>query len=239
MSGQVIHQRDSLGTIIKSLDTRLKKLEANSGVAGTLLIPNPGGSTLPPLVQLGRLTTGGLGLAIADNAGDMRMIAGEDASIPGGYGVRVNNAAGADIWDTAGLIGVASVLSAAALPLVGGTANTSWATISGSTLNFTVAGTRPQNVLVLSSVCMTTNNSSGASWLYARLTANATNSSIGTVIPPTGTASTGLGNFMLFVYLSGIAPGTYPSYWQVQTNAGTASYGAVGSSETLVLQLGT
>jgi hypothetical protein len=239
VSGQVIHQRDSLGATIRDIQTRLRKLEANSGVAGTVTIPNPGGSTLPPLVQLGRLTTGGLGLAIADNAGDIRMIAGEDAAIPGGYGVRVNNAAGTDIWDTMGLVGVASVLSVAALPLTGGTANSSWATIGGSTLNFTVGGTRTQNVMVLSSVCMTTNNSSGASWLYARLAASTGTSSIGTVIPPTGTTSTGLGNFTAFVFLGGIAPGTYSSYWQVETNAGTASYGAVGSSETIVLQLGT
>ncbi len=207
-----VTQVDNLASVLADLQKRVRNLETASPTS----------------------------LIVTDPNGIKRAEFGYDpATIPGGYGGIVRDASGNDIWDTTGLVGVTTVLAYSILPLVGGTANATYATVGGSTLGFTVNASRPVNVLCLSTICQTTNNSSGASWLYSHFVANTTNSSICTQIPPTGTTSTAVANLMRFVYLPALAPGTYSSYWQVETNAGTAAYGNVGgSSETLVLQLG-
>lgn len=180
-------------------------------------------------------------LIVTDLNGIKRAEFGYDpATIPGGYGGVVRNSSGNDIWDTTGLVGVSTVLAySGGLSLSGGTATTTMTTMGGSTMSFTVGGSRAVNVLCISTIYLTCNNSSGASWLYAKFGAATALSTATAQIPPTGTTSTSVENLMRFVYLTSIAPGTYSTFWENWTNAGTCAWGGTTSGETLVLQLGS
>jgi hypothetical protein len=252
-----ITQVDNLASVLADLQKRVRNLETASPTS--LILEDSGGvkRIVAGILASGAyglqvnpgLTTAGMSIdssvpdiKVYDTAGTARVLIGKDASIPGdGYGMRVNDASGNDIWDSAGLVGVSKVLAySAGLNISGGgTATTTPTTMGGSTLSFTVGGSRAVNVLCISTIYLTCNNASGASWLYSKFGAAAALSTACNQIPPTGTASTSVENLMRFAYLASIAPGTYSTFWENWTNAGTCAWGGTISGETIVLQLGS
>jgi hypothetical protein len=131
-------------------------------------------------------------------------------------------------------------LAYSTLALGSGTATTTAQVIPSSSLSFTApVSSSGVPILVISSVCITTNGASGANWVNAYLTCTyGQESSEVTLLAVTGTSTVGIANTTRFLYIASCPQGTYTTNWQVHTNAGTASFGTTGNGgETLVLQL--
>lgn len=238
MSGQRVRQATSLVTRFRDIERRLQKLEHNAGVANSTQVLGSGGQDL---VDVGYFGGGSYGLRVKDNSGNVRLIAGEDSSIPGNFGVRVNDASGNDIWDSEGLQRTASVLDHYSTDggLAAFTPTTSWATVSGTSRSFTVSN-RAQNVMVLSSIAPWCSYTSGdAIYVYFRLyLANGTGtpSSSGILVNNSANATA---NITKFVYIASLNPGTYSYYWQGSITSGTGPPCNAFTFETAVLQLGS
>ncbi|HYA00223.1 MAG TPA: hypothetical protein VEK76_07700 [Candidatus Binatia bacterium] len=169
-----------------------------------------------------------------DGSGIARVILGEDASIPGSYGIRVNDASGNDIMDSAGLVGAAKLIGTAADPLSGPVAvSTNLTSITGSSnLSFTIQN-RNQNVLCLSTINgYATAVSGGPNYIYPQFLVStfATSGGVWTVGGPSGTIT----NFLF----ENLAPGTYTCSWAATTNTGVANFNPNGDVQYLVLQFG-
>ena len=159
-------------------------------------------------------------IKVFDGSGTQRVVIGNDASIPGNFGMRVNDASGNDIWDSEGLQLVTSLAGHGAGSPLGNIFSSADAALSGApSVSFTAA--RAVSVLLVGFIAVVSGGS-----------AYSTHVGIGL----DGASPTSLDSYnnndrtltVMGMRLVSVAAGNHTAQWWGYADSGSGSYWANG-----------
>lgn len=189
--------------------------------------------------QTGVMEIGNGEIITTDSNGVERFIINPNAA--GGDVAAAYDASGNLLWDALGLVGVSQVLATntgASGDIEGTFTSATQVQLPKTVTDFAVSG-RAQNILIFGMVLGEVQYTSGdAGYVYYKL--NCSNGVVSNRATVANINPGALGNLSRVLYLPGLAPGSYSTYWTagIDGDAGTCPGFWYADWQLIVLQLG-